>query len=380
MPKFHKRHGQWEMRFKKSKRTPSEKTESLPLETPVAKVRELEYEMNLAYKRDWDPWQQSFKDYNMGEAITHRSVIEAVDYHIRKCINGGYWNSPKSVKNAKGVLYRFADMVGRNEDVTVLREFHIQDFIDLCGENTPAGEVAKTTRNLYLRILKGLYNRLRREGIHQVRVELKKSRIKDETIKYYKKEELIKICRHFTSHIKGTHDLIWPYYDKLWIIMFFQGLRISEALSLTPADFDGKMLRIEGKWDKTRLIELLVPAKDAFFTLLNRASSEHSPIADVSGNSVRRMLKKCNRAVFSAQEQAREFTPHSLRHGGATYWLSQGVSIYTIRDYWGHENIETTFKYAKLIPGYKSSEFDKAWHKDVYGEDTEDKAGFREAR
>lgn len=367
MPSFKKRHNQYEIRFTSTARD-GEATESLPLDTPKHVREEVQYEMNLAYRKGhWDPWRQGWKEFRLRSGKVGRSIIELVDYHIEKTIDAGYWKSNNSIQNGESVLYRFAEMAGNYKDVSVLGERHIKQFLRECGEKTKRGELAKSTRNLYLRILKGFYNRLRREKIHDAPVEIKRSRIKDERKKYYTEDQMKALASHFVETEKGTHHALWGYYDKLWILMFYMGLRISEVIgkgkAIRRADYDLKtnMLTVRGKWDKTRVIELLPPARDAFFTLYNQTTNPEDRIVDLSESSLRKNLDKHNEAVFEKHEEARTFTPHSFRHGCATYWLSQGVSVKVLADFLGHENTKVTYGYAKLVPGYVSSEFRQAW-------------------
>lgn len=359
MPEFKKRKGKYVIRFYDNSRQPKETRETLPIETAIEDVKRTELEMKLAYNKDWDPWRQSWKQYQLKNNPDSMSLTDAIEHHARRCINAHYWQSEKGINTSRSVLERFADYVGPDTPVTMLSEEDIIDFLTY-------RKLAKSTYNTYLRIIKGLYNRLEREGICTIPVELKQKTIKEDKIKYATLEQLQTMCATFEQRRQRSHKhgKAFDLYSEAWQVMFFMGLRISEILKLKTSDFERGKIRLQRKWHKTVWKDLLPPAKQPFFTLYNAAQKRgDDQLVPRSDPAMRRQFKKVRDEAFGKSES--DLTPHSLRHGCATFWLSQGVNIQAVKDLMDHEKLSTTYKYAKLLPEYKTSEFRDGWQRHV---------------
>ena len=136
-------------------------------------------------------------------------------------------------------------------------------------------------------------------------------------------------------------------------VCYATGLRISEAVRLTPASIDSKrmVIRVEqGKgrkdryvmlspkllgmlrtyWDKTRPGEWLFP---------RRWPGE--PISPFSiDRTCREVRQQCG--------IGKPVTPHSLRHAFAVHLLEAGTNLRTIQLLLGHRNLSTTARYLMI--------------------------------
>lgn len=128
------------------------------------------------------------------------------------------------------------------------------------------------------------------------------------------------------------------------------GLRISEAIALTPPAIDSKrmVIRVEqGKGKKDRytmlspkLLEILrswwrvEKPKDWLFP------------GDFPGQHITRFAveKECQKA-HRICKIPKPITPHSLRHAFAVHLLEQGTDVRTIQLLLGHRSLATTAKY-----------------------------------
>ena len=135
-------------------------------------------------------------------------------------------------------------------------------------------------------------------------------------------------------------------------LLYGCGLRISEALDLTPGDFAGAptSLRITGKGGKTRIVPLMTVARDAVATYL-RLCPYHAGVdqpmfrgtrgAKLQPAIIQREMQKL-RGALGLPDTA---TPHALRHSFATHLLAGGGDLRTIQELLGHASLSTTQVY-----------------------------------
>ncbi|KQV73208.1 tyrosine recombinase XerC [Rhizobium sp. Root1220] len=150
-------------------------------------------------------------------------------------------------------------------------------------------------------------------------------------------------------------------HDEPWIaardaavmtLLYGCGLRISEALNLTPGDLrpGATTLRIAGKGNKTRLVPLLSVVFDAvakYRTLCPYHLDITEPLfrgargGKLQAAIIQRTMQKMRNA-FGLPETA---TPHALRHSFATHLLAGGGDLRTIQELLGHASLSTTQVY-----------------------------------
>jgi integrase/recombinase XerC len=144
-----------------------------------------------------------------------------------------------------------------------------------------------------------------------------------------------------------------PAYTIL-LLLPHTGLRIAEACNLTKADVQAqrnrRVLRVLGKGNKVRLVPLSTAATailDAYMADASLAGQTWlfpSPRGSgaVRPNAIREPLRRL-RATLPGE--AREVTPHVLRHTFATRLLDSGVDLKTLQVLLGHATIATTARY-----------------------------------
>jgi integrase/recombinase XerD len=136
--------------------------------------------------------------------------------------------------------------------------------------------------------------------------------------------------------------------------MYYSGLRIGEALSLTVDSVDKAhmTLRVIGKGNKERL----APLSQALYHDLRQSWRTHStrpwlfPNRRGTGPVSTYTLQY---AFRSACEQAgldsALVKPHTLRHSFATRLHEQGIPSETVGILLGHSSLETTKRYLHLL-------------------------------
>jgi site-specific recombinase XerD len=131
------------------------------------------------------------------------------------------------------------------------------------------------------------------------------------------------------------------------------GLRISEAVALTPPTVDSKrmVIRVEqGKGRRDRYVMLspkLLEVLRAWWRVEKPKDWLFS--GDFPGRHITRFAveKECQKA-HRICKISKPITPHSLRHAFAVHLLEQGTDIRTIQLLLGHRSLATTAKYLRI--------------------------------
>jgi integrase/recombinase XerC len=150
-------------------------------------------------------------------------------------------------------------------------------------------------------------------------------------------------------------------------LLYGCGLRISEALGLTPADVapGTTTLRITGKGGKARLVPLMAVAAEAIADYRRLCPYQPGPDAPLFRGTrggalqaaiIQREVRRM-RSVLGLPETA---TPHALRHSFATHLLAGGGDLRTIQELLGHASLSTTQIYtgvdsARLLKAYRDA-------------------------
>ncbi|MCF0217771.1 MAG: site-specific integrase [Malacoplasma sp.] len=173
---------------------------------------------------------------------------------------------------------------------------------------------------------------------------------KDKKPKYLSHFELQALIKnlHLTNHIS---------YDWLILLIAKTGMRFSEALAITPKDFDfnNNTITINKTWDykngtgflptknttSIRKIQIDTKTINQFKSLIkdlpeNQAIfAKHKVYNSTINDLLERLCEKANIPII---------TIHSLRHTHASLLLYSGVSIASVAKRLGHSNITTTQK------------------------------------
>jgi integrase/recombinase XerC len=150
-------------------------------------------------------------------------------------------------------------------------------------------------------------------------------------------------------------------------LLYGCGLRISEALSLTPSDLTQDMdtLRVTGKGDKTRIVPLLpviLQAVESYKKLCPHILTSDQPLfrgargGPLQPAIIQRGMQKL-RSAFGLPDTA---TPHALRHSFATHLLAGGGDLRTIQELLGHASLSTTQVYTGVDTARLLEVYDRA--------------------
>jgi integrase/recombinase XerC len=131
------------------------------------------------------------------------------------------------------------------------------------------------------------------------------------------------------------------------------GLRISEALAVTPEDLESTALRVTGKGGKVRMVPLIGAVREAI-----EAYRGLCPFVVARGEPLFRGIKGGVLSPRLIQMRVAELrgalglppsaTPHALRHSFATHLLGRGGDLRAIQELLGHASLSTTQVYTAV--------------------------------
>jgi integrase/recombinase XerD len=142
-------------------------------------------------------------------------------------------------------------------------------------------------------------------------------------------------------------------------LLYTTGMRVSElmALPLSAAKSRENFLIIKGKGNKERLVPLTAKAKEAVQIYLEHLSHHPKqqektwlfPADSESGHLTRQAFARDLKAVATAAGlNAKQISPHVLRHAFATHLLHNGADLRIVQELLGHADIATTQIYTHL--------------------------------
>lgn len=149
-------------------------------------------------------------------------------------------------------------------------------------------------------------------------------------------------------------------------LLYGCGLRISEALGLTGADWPFReALTIRGKGKKERQVPVLPVARQAVAAYLELCPHPRAPDQPLfrgarGGPLNASVMAKAMSLMRQSLGLPDTATPHALRHSFATHLLAAGGDLRTIQELLGHASLSTTQVYtgvdnAHLLAVYRAA-------------------------
>ncbi|WP_299350383.1 site-specific tyrosine recombinase XerD [uncultured Shimia sp.] len=149
-------------------------------------------------------------------------------------------------------------------------------------------------------------------------------------------------------------------------LLYATGMRVSELVSLpvSATRGDPRMLLIQGKGGKERMVPLSPPAREALAAWLmawdalaeqskaqgQKASPFLFPSRGKSGHLTRhRFYALIKELAVAGGVSPAKVTPHTLRHAFATHLLANGADLRSIQTLLGHADIATTEIYTHVL-------------------------------
>ena len=160
-------------------------------------------------------------------------------------------------------------------------------------------------------------------------------------------------------------------------LMYDSACRVQEIISLNVMDFHpGQCCRIyvHGKGNKYRSIPLLKETEKIVSKYIKQfCLIPESPLfCNRSGErltrqGIRYIIRKYSKAANDANPGIINGSvyPHRMRHSKATHLVDNGINIYYVRDFLGHESVPTTQMYLTLNPEVTRKAIESAAKKTV---------------
>lgn len=199
-----------------------------------------------------------------------------------------------------------------------------------------AAGLKPATTNRRLAAISGLYNFFKRNG-HDI----------ENPCKY---ESRRKRAQTIPNTIP-CHDLAKAYEKAYGVtkamlgILISTGIRIQELLDINWEDinFEDCKIKIHGKGNKERIVHL----QPEQLQLLKDVKNNYN----VHGTIFKFDQREARRLIFTALENytdAKQKSPHAIRHTFATKLATNGVNASTLATILGHKDIRTTQQYIDL--------------------------------
>lgn len=172
-----------------------------------------------------------------------------------------------------------------------------------------------------------------------------------------------------TQMVGADHKDAWVQMRDIALLTLIYGcgLRISEALSLTPSDIPvgAPSVIIRGKGNKERVVPILPQVHEAIAQYTKSCphplSGNEALFRGTRGGALRpEIFQKEIRNLRAALGLPDTATPHSFRHSFATHLLSSGGDLRTIQELLGHADLSTTQHYTKVDHARLLSAYNKA--------------------
>ena len=149
-------------------------------------------------------------------------------------------------------------------------------------------------------------------------------------------------------------------------LLYGCGLRISEALNLTPKQASSNPLVIIGKGGKTRLVPMVKVAEEAIATYQRLCPLVLLPsqplFRGVKGGPLSaRIIQLLMERMRGALNLAENATPHALRHSFASHLLGNGADLRVIQDLLGHASLSSTQIYTEVNKTHLLEQYRKAF-------------------
>ena len=146
----------------------------------------------------------------------------------------------------------------------------------------------------------------------------------------------------------GARDLA------ILLLLYGAGLRVAEALSLTPRILPlGSTLRVTGKRAKTRIVPVIPAIREAIEEYVRQCplvlGHDEPLFRGARGGPLNPDLVR--RAVAAARRRLGlpdTLTPHALRHSFATHLLARGADLRALQELLGHASLSSTQIYTEV--------------------------------
>ena len=185
------------------------------------------------------------------------------------------------------------------------------------------------------------------------KVTLKRDWNIDDAIPAYRKPQKLPVVMSQEEVNRFLLAVENPKHRVILTVCYAAGLRVSEAVRLTPKAIDSQRMVIRvaaGKGSKDRYVMLSPKLLDILRAYWRKARPQHWLFpGDLPGQPITASaVEVVCRQVRAQAAIGKPVTPHSLRHAFAVHLLESGADVRTIQLLLGHRSLSTTARYLRL--------------------------------
>jgi len=231
--------------------------------------------------------------------------------------------------------------------------------------------MAEATIKHCLVLVRQIFNRAKNWGMFDgenpvretINADRKFLRMKDNRrLRFLSRDEADSLLKEIKTVSQQTHDIC--------LIALQTGMRMGEIFNLKWQDIDliHGVIHIRNPKNNETRQAYIVPKLKMLFKDRQKLKYIKTEFlfVDRNGKQIRQLSDTFNRAVkklglnADVTDRQNKIVPHTLRHTFASWLALQGEPLLTIKELMGHKDIETTMRYAHLMPDQK-----RAWRNDL---------------
>lgn len=167
-----------------------------------------------------------------------------------------------------------------------------------------------------------------------------------------------------TRPVAGQPELRWRRDVAILELLYASGMRRAElvGINVSDVDFTDRTIRVIGKGNKQRIVFFNHATANALRAYIMVRPRCRDGALFVSRQGRRLSYQQVGRvfATYVALSGLEgKITPHTMRHSVATHLHKSGVDLMTIKEFLGHESIQTTQIYAEMTLDHVRRSYEK---------------------
>ncbi len=295
--------------------------------------------------RDWRPVDPAIVDFVSYLTMELRRGPRTAREYARDVELLGAFLQDRAIAGDDGLPYRgpFGDAFV-TATPSSLRRF----VMDLTSRRYGAAGIRRK-----LAVMRRFFAFLKREGVRpdNPASEIQNIGLPKRLPKALPVDEVMKLIG--TRPPAGEPEARWRRDVAILELLYASGIRRAELVSIDLADvnFEDRTIRVIGKGNKQRIVFFNQATADALRAYL--AVRPACPDGALFVSAQHRRLSyqqagKVFKAYVSLSGLEGKITPHTMRHSVATHLHKSGVDLMTIKEFLGHESVQTTQIYAQM--------------------------------
>lgn len=251
------------------------------------------------------------------------------------------WSSkPSSALREKQRLKKIRDFF---EDLDIVYLDDITPYhIEKLKAELNTWNLSKTTMNMYLQILRGMFYKAIDWEVYDKTNPLKKIRFykRNSTVQPLSKTDIAKVLEAAKIVSESPRSPLQRLFYDLVVFALNTGMRKSEVLNVRWKDIKEGEITVKGKGDKVRL----VPLNKTALQVINRQPKREGFVFDIPNRTQPNVLWRAIERIRSMT--GIDFHFHLLRHSFTSLLVEKGVDFVTIGSILGHSTITMSLIYS----------------------------------